>query len=97
MESSSIPQITINRLFLAIWRLPRRLLALLVALYQKTLSPDHGFFKRFFPHGYCKYHPTCSQYAKESVLKHGVIYGSVKAVWRFLRCNPWSKGGVDRA
>jgi len=81
-----------------IWFLPRLVLAAVLKLYQWVLSPDHGvLFKRLFPHGYCKYCPSCSQYAYLSVLKHGAILGSVKAVWRVFRCNPWSKGGDDPA
>ena len=45
----------------------------------------------------CKYHPSCSQYAADAVRRHGVLKGSVKTVWRLLRCNPWSHGGVDHA
>lgn len=45
----------------------------------------------------CKYHPTCSQYASDAIRKHGLLVGSAKAVWRLLRCNPWSRGGVDYA
>lgn len=43
----------------------------------------------------CKYHPTCSEYAHQALHKHGRVKGSLKAAWRVLRCNPWSKGGVD--
>ncbi|WP_457600949.1 membrane protein insertion efficiency factor YidD [Hydrogenivirga sp.] len=43
----------------------------------------------------CRFHPTCSEYAILAVEKHGALKGSVKALWRVLRCNPWSKGGVD--
>jgi putative membrane protein insertion efficiency factor len=45
----------------------------------------------------CKYHPTCSQYAHDAVHKHGLAKGSLLAAWRVLRCNPWSRGGVDYA
>jgi putative membrane protein insertion efficiency factor len=45
----------------------------------------------------CKYHPTCSQYASDAIRKYGLLFGSAKAVWRLLRCNPWSRGGVDYA
>jgi putative membrane protein insertion efficiency factor len=45
--------------------------------------------------GRCKYHPTCSQYALDAVRRHGLIRGSLLAGWRLLRCNPWSRGGVD--
>jgi len=45
--------------------------------------------------GRCKYHPTCSQYALDALRRHGLIRGSLLAGWRLLRCNPWSRGGVD--
>ncbi len=43
----------------------------------------------------CRYYPTCSQYAREAVLKHGVLRGSLLAVRRLLRCTPLHAGGVD--
>jgi hypothetical protein len=52
---------------------------------------------RLVPAGTCKYHPSCSQYAIDALRKHGLVRGSLKAVWRLLRCNPWSHGGVDYA
>lgn len=67
----------------------------IIKVYQKTLSPDHGFFKHLFPYGYCRFHPTCSQYSIESIHKHGLIKGGVFSFWRILRCNPWNKGGED--
>jgi putative membrane protein insertion efficiency factor len=45
----------------------------------------------------CKYHPSCSQYASDALRKYGPVKGSLKAIWRVLRCNPWSRGGVDYA
>jgi putative membrane protein insertion efficiency factor len=62
----------------------------LVRLYQLLVSP-------LLPANTCKYHPTCSQYAIDALRKHGLVVGSVKAAWRLLRCNPWSRGGVDYA
>jgi putative membrane protein insertion efficiency factor len=43
----------------------------------------------------CKYHPSCSEYARLAVRKHGVVRGLLLAAGRVLRCNPWSRGGVD--
>jgi putative membrane protein insertion efficiency factor len=43
----------------------------------------------------CRYWPTCSEYTLEAVQKHGVLRGGVMGAWRILRCNPWSKGGID--
>jgi uncharacterized protein len=67
-----------------------------ISLYQKTLSPDHSkLWKGNYPLGHCRYYPSCSEYAREALLKHGVLKGSTKALWRILRCHPWSKGGID--
>jgi putative membrane protein insertion efficiency factor len=52
-------------------------------------------FGLLVPAGTCKYHPSCSEYAIQALRKHGLLKGSVLAVWRLLRCNPWSHGGVD--
>lgn len=67
----------------------------LIKIYQKTLSLDHGIFKSFFPHGYCRFHPTCSQYSYQAIERYGVIKGGILALWRVLRCNPFNKGGND--
>lgn len=74
---------------------PRYIAIKLLRLYQKTFSLDHGFFRRLFPYGYCKFHPTCSEYAIQAIEKYGFVKGGLKATWRVMRCNPWSKGGVD--
>jgi len=67
----------------------------MIRAYQKTLSFDHGFFKFMFPGGYCKFQPTCSDYAYLAIEKYGVARGGLKAMWRVMRCNPFSKGGYD--
>jgi putative membrane protein insertion efficiency factor len=54
-------------------------------------------FGAFLPQGQCKYHPSCSQYAIDAMRKYGLVVGVPKAAWRILRCNPWSRGGVDYA
>jgi putative membrane protein insertion efficiency factor len=43
----------------------------------------------------CKYYPTCSEYTKQAIEKYGIFKGSIKGIWRILRCNPFSKGGYD--
>jgi putative membrane protein insertion efficiency factor len=78
-----------------ILKLPSKLGVALITLYQKTISPDHSWLRHMFPGGYCRYTPTCSQYTKMSIEKHGLIWGSLKGAWRVLRCNPFSKGGMD--
>jgi putative membrane protein insertion efficiency factor len=59
----------------------------LIIVYQRIISPLIG--------RHCRYHPTCSQYAKEAMLKHGFLRGAYLGAARVLRCNPWNPGGVD--
>ena len=63
------------------------LLLLPVHLYRRVISPA-------LPQR-CKYYPTCSTYAVQSVRELGVARGPIVAAWRLARCNPWSHGGVD--
>ncbi len=65
----------------------RAAVALGIGLYQRALSPLLG------PH--CRFYPSCSQYAKEAVLKHGLLRGVSLAAARLARCHPWNPGGVD--
>ncbi|MBI5077614.1 membrane protein insertion efficiency factor YidD [Candidatus Falkowbacteria bacterium] len=67
----------------------------MIEIYQRTLSFDHGPFKYLFPGGYCKFRPTCSEYAHQAIAKYGLWRGGFKGLWRIMRCNPWSKGGND--
>jgi len=59
----------------------------LISLYQILLSPYLG--------RNCRFYPTCSAYAKEAIVKKGIFKGILLALWRILRCNPFSKGGFD--
>lgn len=43
----------------------------------------------------CKFYPSCSEYMKQAIEKYGTIKGVKLGIWRFLRCNPFSKGGYD--
>ncbi|MBQ9894102.1 MAG: membrane protein insertion efficiency factor YidD [Ruminococcus sp.] len=65
----------------------RYIAVLLIKFYQKCISP-------LFP-AKCKYYPTCSHYALDAFRKFGLIRGFLLSVWRILRCNPWSMGGID--
>ena len=67
----------------------KRSLLALIAAYRRWLSP--ALPRR------CKYEPTCSAYAAESIRRFGAGRGLLLAGWRLLRCNPWSRGGVDYA
>jgi hypothetical protein len=68
-------------------KLPRKILVSAIRGYQRFVSPMRP--------ATCKYYPSCSSYAVGAVERHGVIKGFVLAGWRLLRCNPWSRGGVD--
>ncbi len=75
---------------------PRAVALLLIRIYQKTLSPDHGWFKARYPYGYCRFYPTCSEYGYQVIKKRGLLVGVPLVVWRIIRCNPWNKGGIDQ-
>ena len=64
-----------------------------LSLVVHALFPSHGVAGA----PTCKYHPSCSQYASDALRAYGPVRGSLKAAWRILRCNPWSRGGVDYA
>ncbi len=55
------------------------------------------FYQRYLSHGTCLYTPTCSEYTKRSINNLGVLPGILCGMWRILRCNPLSKGGIDPA
>jgi len=73
----------------------RYLVVKILKIYQKTISFDHGFLKHKYSFGYCRFKPTCSEFAIKAIEKYGIIKGGGKAIWRVLRCNPWNKGGYD--
>jgi putative membrane protein insertion efficiency factor len=66
---------------------PSRALIALVRLYQYTLSPLVGRS--------CRFQPTCSHYFIEAVKKYGALRGTVRGLYRILRCNPLCRGGYD--
>ena len=59
----------------------------LIKVYRRFVSP-------MLPPS-CRYWPSCSEYALQSIQKHGVLKGGLLGSWRIMRCNPWSKGGID--
>jgi putative membrane protein insertion efficiency factor len=63
---------------------------------ETVLVPVHAWrlISRLLPPR-CRYYPSCSAYALTAVRRHGVIYGTLLAAYRVIRCNPWSLGGVD--
>ena len=58
-----------------------------ILVYRRAISP--ALPRR------CRYEPTCSRYAAQAIGEYGILRGLVLAVWRRLRCNPWSPGGYD--
>lgn len=68
-------------------RWPRTVFIAPIRLYQRLISP--ALPRR------CKYEPTCSRYSVQAVEEYGILRGLVLAMWRLLRCNPWSDGGYD--
>ena len=62
-------------------------LTLPIMFYQTCISP-------FTPPS-CRFTPTCSEYARQALRKHGPIKGLALAIWRVLRCNPWGGSGYD--
>ncbi len=71
----------------AVWRVPRLLLVGLVRLYQSAISP-------WLPSA-CRYTPTCSEYAVLALRRYGALRGTVLALWRIGRCQPWGGHGYD--
>jgi putative membrane protein insertion efficiency factor len=63
-----------------------KILILPILVYQKLVSPFLG------PR--CRFYPTCSQYTKEAIQKHGIV-GAWIGIKRICRCHPFSKGGYD--
>jgi putative membrane protein insertion efficiency factor len=71
-----------------IWNWPRIGLLAIIRMYQAVISPS-------LPPNTCRFYPSCSHYGYQAIYKHGAIKGSVMAVWRVLRCNPFNPGGYD--
>lgn len=66
----------------------KRVLMAAIRFYQRFLSP-------LKPMPTCRFLPTCSSYALEAIQRRGAVRGTLMAVWRILRCNPFVPGGFD--
>ncbi|MGP1480266.1 MAG: membrane protein insertion efficiency factor YidD [Hoylesella enoeca] len=79
------------RVMLTLWRgiswMLTRLLLVPILFYRQFISP-------FTPPS-CRFTPTCSEYARQALIKYGPIKGLALSVWRILRCNPWGGSGYD--
>ena len=69
-------------------RLDRVLCLAAIRFYQLLISP-------VISRGACRYLPTCSDYAREAIERHGVFAGGWLALRRLLRCHPWGGSGYD--
>jgi len=65
----------------------KKFVILILRFYKKFISPA-------LPDS-CRFYPTCSEYAATAVGKYGVLKGSIKSIYRIMRCNPFNKGGYD--
>ncbi len=66
----------------------RRIVVLPIALYRRFVSPLKATPS-------CRFHPTCSHYAHDAILMHGVVRGGWLATRRVAKCHPWNPGGLD--
>jgi uncharacterized protein len=65
----------------------KTLLLALIRSYQYLLRPMLG--------AHCRFAPSCSDYAREAIAKHGALRGTMLAARRVLRCHPYHSGGYD--
>ena len=65
----------------------KKFLIFLISFYQRRIS----VFKRRS----CVFYPTCSEYARQALEKHGLMKGTILAIRRILRCHPWTKNHID--
>ena len=70
-----------------ILKIPSKIEVKLINIYQRYISSGLGH--------HCKFYPTCSEYTKQAVDKYGIINGNILGLFRIIRCNPFSHGGID--
>ena len=58
-----------------------------IRLYQYAFSPWIG--------NQCRFHPTCSEYARQAITRHGSLAGTWLSIRRLAKCHPWHPGGSD--
>jgi uncharacterized protein len=68
-------------------RIARKVAVAPIVAYQRTISP------LLAPR--CRFLPSCSCYAREAILRHGLVKGTARALWRLLKCHPFHPGGYD--
>ena len=65
----------------------RKIFVIPILLYQYLISP-------LIPIS-CRFNPTCSQYSKEAIIKHGIFKGLILSIKRIIKCHPWGGSGYD--
>lgn len=70
-----------------VWLLPRNVCVLILRFYRAVISPLYG--------DVCRYYPSCSLYAMQSIQHYGVVRGIWMGSRRLARCHPWAEGGID--
>lgn len=72
----------------------KKIAIVFIDLYQKVLS---NLLKNILGVShFCRFRPTCSDYAKISIKKNGVLKGSYLSILRVMACNPFNKN-YDRS
>lgn len=71
--------------------LPATISIACIRLYQRTLSPDHGFVRHLYPYGFCRHELTCSEYAISVFRTRNFFVAAFLTVKRVASCNPWTK------
>lgn len=66
----------------------KNIILFLIKIYQKisSLTPPR-----------CRFYPTCSEYTKQAIIKHGLLKGVILGVKRIVKCHPLNEGGYDRS
>ena len=91
-----VPRFLISRLSVMIWDtfcrslrqiMANRIAIHLISFYQRYLSPLKA--------PACRFYPSCSQYAIDSLRKYGLLRGFCLSLWRLLKCHPFHPGGYD--
>lgn len=71
------------------WLIPRNTAIGFMLIYRRVISPMYGQV--------CRYYPSCSRYALEVFQHQGFVIGALLTLWRLVRCNPFTSGGIDDA
>jgi len=67
--------------------LPSSIICFLIQIYRYSFAAIFG--------GQCRFTPSCSSYAQEAIIRHGLARGTLLAISRIGRCHPWGKHGFD--